>query len=170
MSENITKMAARMAFLPYADRVLSWHDIKNIIASIPAAKETENEGKPYIYAVRLFEGENCEQMAELALGDGGRPNGKTVTIKWTNITEREKYCINGYTFVWDERPAVKEQTFAEYTRKERNIMEVARLFRVLESRDSVQDKANAIKLVRDNGDITPNEALELAIEYCYSVL
>ena len=113
-NEHITRDAARMTFLPYADRFLTWHDIKNIIAEIPSAKETESEGKPYIYAVRLFEGEYCKQMAELAFGDGGRPNGKTVTIEWTNITEREKYCINGYTHVWDERPCVRMQSFSDY--------------------------------------------------------
>ena len=46
-----------------------------------------------------------------------------------------------------------------------NILEVARLIRVLESNDSKETKVNQIKLVRDNGDITPDEALDLAIEY-----
>ena len=48
----------------------------------------------------------------------------------------------------------------------RNILEVARLIRVLESESvSKQVKVDQIKLVRDNGDITSDEALELAIEY-----
>ena len=48
----------------------------------------------------------------------------------------------------------------------RRIMEVARLLRVLESDETKTVKAEQIKLVRDNGDITPDEAVELAVEYC----
>lgn len=48
----------------------------------------------------------------------------------------------------------------------RNILEVARLIRVLESGDSIEQKANEIKFVRDNGHITDEEAFELALEYC----
>ena len=47
----------------------------------------------------------------------------------------------------------------------KNILEVARLIRVLESNDSKEAKVKQIKLVRDNGDITSDEALDLAIEY-----
>ena len=48
----------------------------------------------------------------------------------------------------------------------RNILEVARLIRVLEDGDiSRQDKVEQIKLVRGNGDITDEEALDLAVEY-----
>jgi hypothetical protein len=48
----------------------------------------------------------------------------------------------------------------------RNILEVARLVRVLEDKAISRDEKIAqIKLVRDNGDITSDEALELAIEY-----
>ena len=48
----------------------------------------------------------------------------------------------------------------------RNILEVARLIRVLEDGDiSRQDKVEQIKLVRGNGDITDGEALDLAVEY-----
>lgn len=47
-----------------------------------------------------------------------------------------------------------------------NILEVARLVRVLEAPEiSRKEKAEQIKLVRDNGDITPEEALELALAY-----
>ena len=48
----------------------------------------------------------------------------------------------------------------------RNILEVARLVRVLEDKNlDKKAKVNQIKMVRDNGDITEDEALELAIEY-----
>lgn len=47
-----------------------------------------------------------------------------------------------------------------------NIMEVARLIRVLESEDyTISEKAAQIRMVRDNGDISADDALELAIEY-----
>ena len=47
----------------------------------------------------------------------------------------------------------------------RDIVEVARLIRVLESDVSREEKDEQIKMVRDNGDITADEAFELAIEY-----
>lgn len=48
----------------------------------------------------------------------------------------------------------------------RNILEVARLVRVLESKSiDKMEKVSQLKMVRDNGDISADEALELAIEY-----
>jgi len=47
----------------------------------------------------------------------------------------------------------------------KDIIEVARLIRILESDDSNEDKVIQIKLFRDNGIITSDEALDLAIEY-----
>ena len=48
----------------------------------------------------------------------------------------------------------------------RNILEVARLIRVLESEAyTANEKVAQIKMVRDNGDISSDDALELAIEY-----
>ena len=47
----------------------------------------------------------------------------------------------------------------------RDILEVVRLVLVLESDVDRDTKVQQIKLVRDNGDITPDEALELALEY-----
>ena len=48
----------------------------------------------------------------------------------------------------------------------RNILEVARLIRVLEDEKFTrQEKADQIKMVRDNGDITFDESIELAVEY-----
>lgn len=48
----------------------------------------------------------------------------------------------------------------------RNILEVARLIRILED-DQISKymKVSQIKMVRDNGDITKEEAIELAVEY-----
>lgn len=51
----------------------------------------------------------------------------------------------------------------------RDILELARLFRCLESGDCVEMKAKEIKYVRDNGHITEDEALTLALEYCTRV-
>ena len=48
----------------------------------------------------------------------------------------------------------------------RNILEIGRLFRVLDSDAPISLKAEQIKYVRDNGHITQDEALELALEYC----
>ena len=119
-NELITRAQTRMAFLPYftsGRRPLCWHDVKNIIANIPAAEQTA-ESKPFVYAVRLFLEDGYKPMAELAFGDGGFPNGNTVVIELANVTEREKYCINAYTFVWDERPVVLRQSFSEYVHGE----------------------------------------------------
>ena len=50
----------------------------------------------------------------------------------------------------------------------RRILEIARLVRVLEDKGiSKQMKVEQIKLVRDNGDITNDEAVDLAVEYLY---
>lgn len=70
--------------------------------------------KRYVYAVRIYLKDGYKPMADLAFGDGGRPNGETVTIEWDVVSEREKYVINAYTFVWDERETVKEKSFREY--------------------------------------------------------
>lgn len=48
----------------------------------------------------------------------------------------------------------------------RNILEIARLIRVLEDECLPREiKVKQLKLVRDNGDINSDEALELALEY-----
>ena len=65
-------------------------------------KDYEDEGR-YVYGVRIFLGEMGQPMAELAFGDGGKPNGETKIIHWTHPDERDRYVINGYTFIWDER-------------------------------------------------------------------
>lgn len=67
--------------------------------------------KPYVYAIRIFYENGYRPMAELAFGEGGRPTGETKIIYWADITEREQYYINAYTFIWDER---LPYTFQEY--------------------------------------------------------
>lgn len=47
----------------------------------------------------------------------------------------------------------------------RNILEVVRLVRVLESDLPNEEKVAQLKMVRDNGDITQDEAVELVLEY-----
>jgi len=63
-----------------------------------------NPKNPYVYGIRVYyKPGTFTPMADLALGDGGRPNGKIVTIHWDNETERSQYFANSYTFIWDER-------------------------------------------------------------------
>ena len=51
--------------------------------------------------------------------------------------------------------------------KTRRLTEIARLVCVLERKDIPwEEKVSQIKLVRDNGDITTDEALDLVTEYC----
>lgn len=71
----------------------------------------------YVYAVRIYNVDGYKLMADLALGDGGRPNGEVVTILWDSITMREKYLINGYTFIFDERDIVKKLSFKDYIKQ-----------------------------------------------------
>lgn len=50
--------------------------------------------------------------------------------------------------------------------EKRNILEIARLIRVMEDECiSMDEKVAQIKMVRDNGDISQDEALELVLEY-----
>ncbi len=70
--------------------------------------------KRYVYAVRIFLKDGYKHMAELALGDGGRPNGETVTIRWDILDERDNYIINAYTLMFDERFHDVYPTFDSY--------------------------------------------------------
>lgn len=72
------------------------------------------EERRYVYGIRIFLKDGYLHMAELAFGDGGRPNGETAVIRWDIPAEREKYYINAYTLIWDERPAAAIRTFNEY--------------------------------------------------------
>lgn len=72
-------------------------------------------GKRYVYGVRIFLENGHKPMAELALGDGGRPDGSTVIVPWDSPEEiDEKYVINAYTFIWDEREIVQHSAFDDY--------------------------------------------------------
>ena len=64
-----------------------------------------------VYAVRIFLRNGYEPMADLALGQGGRPTGEVVTIHWDNLYELEKYYISAYTFIYDVRPVPVANTF-----------------------------------------------------------
>ena len=86
---------------------------EKVMNTILQHHECDNHA-PYVYAVRLFLEDGYKPMAELAFGEGGRPNGQTTIIHWDNISEREKYCINAYTFIWDERPVVRKKTFHDF--------------------------------------------------------
>ena len=70
------------------------------------AKELETSGyNPTIHgavvAIRIYFMDDRNPMADLAFAFGG-----TVTIEWTNVTQREKYSkgITGYTLIYDLRP------------------------------------------------------------------
>lgn len=64
-----------------------------------------------VYAVRIFLKDGYQPMADLALGQGGRPTGEVVTVHWDDIYELEKYHISAYTFIYDTRPVVVTSTF-----------------------------------------------------------
>lgn len=70
----------------------------------------------YVYGIRIFLGNDRTPMAELAFGDGGRPNGETKIIRWDCPDERDFYVINAYTYIWDERTMdiAYGSTFEEY--------------------------------------------------------
>ncbi len=78
------------------------------------------ENKRYVYAIRIFNKDGYQPTAELAFGDGGRPTGETEVIRWDIPAEREKYIINAYTLIWDEREPVKEKSFSEYIGRTKN--------------------------------------------------
>ena len=62
-----------------------------------------SENKRFVYAMRIWLKNGYKPMTDLAFGDGGRPTGEVQTIHFDNVVEREKYVINAYTIVWDER-------------------------------------------------------------------
>ena len=67
--------------------------------------------KRYVYAIRIYLENGYKPMAEIAFGNGGRPNGETKIIPWDEPEARNEYVINAYTFVWDERI---NKSFNEY--------------------------------------------------------
>lgn len=68
----------------------------------------------YVYGIRIFLANDHTPMAELAFGNGGRITGETEVIRWDSMSERERFFINSYTFIWDEREIVREKSFTEY--------------------------------------------------------
>lgn len=72
----------------------------------------------YVYGLRIYMDRERIPMAELAFGDGGRPTGETAIIRWDEPEERERYVINAYTFIWDERTKEiwKGESFQEYVK------------------------------------------------------
>ena len=89
--------------------------IRNLRFATPTAKPHERyETRRLAYAVRIYLSADHTPMADIALGDGGRPTGETDTIRWDRIDEREKYVINAYTFIFDERGTPQKMTFDEY--------------------------------------------------------
>lgn len=72
------------------------------------------DNRKFVYGLRIYLRDGYKPMADLALGEGGRTNGEIVTIEWDRLDEREKYVINAYTFVWDERDLVRAMKFSEY--------------------------------------------------------
>ena len=69
------------------------------------------EKRRHVYAIRIYLENGYQPMAEIAFGDGGRPNGETKIIPWDELEVRNEYIINAYTFVWDERI---NKSFNEY--------------------------------------------------------
>jgi len=72
------------------------------------------DNRRYVYGIRIYLKDGYKPMADLAFGDGGRTNGEITTIEWDRPDEREKYHIDCYTFIWDERAPVHKWTFQEY--------------------------------------------------------
>lgn len=99
-------------------------DETNIVSQFKAVRAMKelfgvpDEHRQYVYAVRIYYVDGYKLMADLALGDGGRPNGDVVTIEWDCVTMRQRYCINGYTFIFDERDVVKKLSFQAYVNQE----------------------------------------------------
>lgn len=72
------------------------------------------DNRRYVYGIRIYLKDGYRPMADLAFGDGGRTNGEIVTIEWDRPDEREKYYIDSYTFIWDDRAPVQRWTFQEF--------------------------------------------------------
>lgn len=81
------------------------------------SEDYKNMQKRYVYGVRIFLVNGYKPMAELMFGDGGKPNGETEIIEWDVTSERDRFIINAYTYIWDERPTVKDYTFKQYIRE-----------------------------------------------------
>jgi len=67
--------------------------------------------KGAINEIRIFYDEGHKIKAELTFAFGG-----TTIIDWTDVTQRGLYeiGINAYTFIFDERDAVRERFFQDF--------------------------------------------------------
>lgn len=81
-------------------------------------KNTSRDTLRYVYGIRLFLKDGHIPMAELALGEGGRPTGETEIIEWCDMNARSKYHIDSYTYVWDEREWPANYTFNQYVHEQ----------------------------------------------------
>lgn len=80
---------------------------------LPGKKRQYDPAKDgIITAVKIQETAMKTPIATLAFAF----HDELVTIEWNNAKEREIYCkgINGYTVFFDERKAVKENTFESF--------------------------------------------------------
>ena len=86
-----------LIFEKYSSYVVKTHLYEN--NKLVATYDPSKQG--CITAIRIYNEDNAKSMAELAFAFGG-----TTTIDWCNIRHREVYDIgiNGYTFIFDERP------------------------------------------------------------------
>lgn len=67
--------------------------------------------KPYVAAMRIYLEDGHKPMADLAILKNGELE-RLETIEYDNISARERYYINAYTLIWDER--VMAGTFEDY--------------------------------------------------------
>ena len=58
--------------------------------------------KPYVYAMRLYWG-NAAILADLAIMKDGEITEIVRGVEWDCTNERDKYFVNSYTFIVDER-------------------------------------------------------------------
>ena len=58
--------------------------------------------KPYVFAMRLY-WEGPSPMADLAVMKDGEITEVIEGVEWDRCSERDKYFVNSYTFVVDER-------------------------------------------------------------------
>ena len=94
--------------------------------------------------------------------EGKNQNADAANIYGMDYAELEdgvKYVLDKWGLILDDWMLPKE-------RKAKRIHEIARLVRVLEDESiDKRTKADQINMVKANGDITADEAFELALEY-----
>ena len=68
----------------------------------PTKNTRETENKPYVFAMRIYLKDGHKPIADLAIMENGKVIGVN-SIEYDDIAAREKYYINAYTLIWDER-------------------------------------------------------------------